>query len=319
MYDPRAGRFLSEDPLGLADGVNVYAYAQNDPVNGVDPTGLQRQTASLNFVVSGQDPFISTDFDAQGWTSPEFHREIDDRIAFFNQNGYFPLRGPVINDPYTLEREFQERLGKAGTFEAGFLMFSRELTRSMTGENRIEELETPNQRLWRDRGENMMGASHLVLAMAGSVGSRPTTGDIIRMNVNQSQAGRTSSGFTTYIEREAQVLSELANRPKSAPAPTSSSAPATTAGSRPGVVMNNPANRLVETGVPNKSGGWQKKWTRMTAEDVVAQQIAIHKHYQKVQLEASKLAYEQRHQFRFEKMREFRVQQRENFLKNRTY
>jgi len=39
-YEPKSGRFLSEDPLGLAGGVNPYAFAGNDPVNGRDPTGL---------------------------------------------------------------------------------------------------------------------------------------------------------------------------------------------------------------------------------------------------------------------------------------
>jgi len=40
-YHPRLGRFLSEDPLGLAAGVNAYVYAFNDPVNAVDPSGLR--------------------------------------------------------------------------------------------------------------------------------------------------------------------------------------------------------------------------------------------------------------------------------------
>ena len=39
-YDPAQGRFISEDPIGLAGGINNYAYALNDPVNLSDPTGL---------------------------------------------------------------------------------------------------------------------------------------------------------------------------------------------------------------------------------------------------------------------------------------
>ncbi len=38
-YDPEIGRFLSEDPAGLAGGINVYAYA-GDPVNLRDPSGM---------------------------------------------------------------------------------------------------------------------------------------------------------------------------------------------------------------------------------------------------------------------------------------
>lgn len=40
-YDPQSRGFISEDPIGLAGGINTYAYADNDPVNGWDPTGLE--------------------------------------------------------------------------------------------------------------------------------------------------------------------------------------------------------------------------------------------------------------------------------------
>lgn len=42
-YDPSAGRFVSEDPLGLAGGVNPFAYVKNSPTNYTDPTGQQRR------------------------------------------------------------------------------------------------------------------------------------------------------------------------------------------------------------------------------------------------------------------------------------
>jgi RHS repeat-associated protein len=39
-YDPQTGRFLQEDPIGLAGGLNAYGFAGGDPVNYSDPFGL---------------------------------------------------------------------------------------------------------------------------------------------------------------------------------------------------------------------------------------------------------------------------------------
>jgi RHS repeat-associated protein len=38
-YDPQLGRFMSEDPIGLAGGSNLYAYAANASTAYTDPTG----------------------------------------------------------------------------------------------------------------------------------------------------------------------------------------------------------------------------------------------------------------------------------------
>jgi RHS repeat-associated protein len=46
-YDPLAGRYVSRDPIGYGDGMNLYQYVGGNPVNGFDPVGLWEEDAML--------------------------------------------------------------------------------------------------------------------------------------------------------------------------------------------------------------------------------------------------------------------------------
>ena len=68
-YDPTLGRFLQRDPIGYGDGMNLYAYVGNNPMNWIDPLGLCKQGKCINSDVSG---YTGGAYDISYIRSPDF-------------------------------------------------------------------------------------------------------------------------------------------------------------------------------------------------------------------------------------------------------
>lgn len=52
-YDPTIGRYTQSDPIGLAGGINTYAYVGGDAINAFDPDGLVRWKGSFRVFSAG--------------------------------------------------------------------------------------------------------------------------------------------------------------------------------------------------------------------------------------------------------------------------
>ena len=64
-YDPKTGRYITSDPIGLGDGPNTYAYVHNNPINSTDFYGLaswscSRLSTGASFIAGGVNKIIYT-------------------------------------------------------------------------------------------------------------------------------------------------------------------------------------------------------------------------------------------------------------------
>jgi len=54
-YDPAVGRYIEADPVGLTGGINPYVYANLNPIQMWDPSGLAPKPGSIRRVACNSD------------------------------------------------------------------------------------------------------------------------------------------------------------------------------------------------------------------------------------------------------------------------
>jgi len=58
-YDAATGQFTQEDPIGLAGGLNLYGFANGDPINFSDPFGLRACPTCARLAIGGAAGFLA--------------------------------------------------------------------------------------------------------------------------------------------------------------------------------------------------------------------------------------------------------------------
>ncbi len=97
-YDPKTGRYLTPYPIGLAGRINLFSYAENNPINLVDPWGL-RAGSAVRPGTRGLDPSAHPVFQPGTYENQLISNDLNrltwiiDPVPLLRDSSYFLFEG----------------------------------------------------------------------------------------------------------------------------------------------------------------------------------------------------------------------------------
>ena len=97
FYDPEVGRYLTQDPIGLAGGINIYFYGSN-PVQNIDPLGWCSTKLGRNMGHRPGDGMANHHLIPEKLMKDPVYGAMFKRLKSFGFNGDGPSNGIFLPD-----------------------------------------------------------------------------------------------------------------------------------------------------------------------------------------------------------------------------
>ena len=98
-YDGVTGRWLSRDPIGIAGGLNLYAFCQNSPTTLRDPSGCDPQSHVVHHIESDGRVVYSGEAFVEYYLNRMTTKAPNDQFAPWQGFSPFHVLGDVLSDP----------------------------------------------------------------------------------------------------------------------------------------------------------------------------------------------------------------------------